>query len=441
MTKKSTHKGRIQMASKLDQAVDYIEALRIGSKLSIKSLAKDLSISDGTAYHAIKRAEQLGLVVTLPKAGTTRIRKKRALQDIDLTITSLKSLVGAECLTGEITDDFVLKDIYIGSDSALSARHALETSGNNALCIVGNRAEIQEIAIVYGANLLLVNHAQISDELLAKASDKGCVVLRTKWSPIYVMSCLTHNTKMFMQSLVDLNVRQWMRPPQFLYLDDLVADGIGIFKDYGLRKIAVVDREKTICGYLRIEAAFDADRSQRVSRVYDQKSFEEIVDISATMKDVLAHFLSGQVFYLPVVEDKKLVGILYCSDILEIVMQSQKTEKNLFQLPLLSELDEEVSGKRCIYTVKINAEIQDEQDIHSELKSVMELAVTEYCRKNKINGTELDSYYNLESTSSLAEEMYISIEEVFQGKEICVISCEAYDDRISYGRYHMTIHR
>lgn len=61
------------MSTKLDQVVEYIQNLEVGAKISIKSLAQALGISSGTAYHGIKRAEQLSLVVTLPKAGTTRI--------------------------------------------------------------------------------------------------------------------------------------------------------------------------------------------------------------------------------------------------------------------------------------------------------------------------------------------------------------------------------
>ena len=44
------------MATKHDQILMYIENLPIGDKISVRSIAKTLSVSEGTAYRAIKAA-------------------------------------------------------------------------------------------------------------------------------------------------------------------------------------------------------------------------------------------------------------------------------------------------------------------------------------------------------------------------------------------------
>ena len=51
--------------SKHQEIMDYLEALPIGKRVSVRSISNHLQVSDGTAYRAIKEAENRGLVETL----------------------------------------------------------------------------------------------------------------------------------------------------------------------------------------------------------------------------------------------------------------------------------------------------------------------------------------------------------------------------------------
>ena len=64
------------MATKHDQILKHIEELPIGDRISVRSIAKSLSVSEGTAYRAIKDAENIGLVSTIQRVGTIRIERK-----------------------------------------------------------------------------------------------------------------------------------------------------------------------------------------------------------------------------------------------------------------------------------------------------------------------------------------------------------------------------
>ena len=70
------------MSKKQDIILNHIKNLEIGSKVSIRSLADELDVSEGTAYKAIKKAEEAGYVHTRPRAGTVRIETPKALQNI-----------------------------------------------------------------------------------------------------------------------------------------------------------------------------------------------------------------------------------------------------------------------------------------------------------------------------------------------------------------------
>lgn len=49
------------MATKHDQILKHIEELPIGDRISVRSIAKSLSVSEGTAYQVSKMQKILGL--------------------------------------------------------------------------------------------------------------------------------------------------------------------------------------------------------------------------------------------------------------------------------------------------------------------------------------------------------------------------------------------
>ena len=48
--------------TKNEQIIKHIESLSIGSKISVRKIAKDLNVSEGTAYRAIKDADRKSVV-------------------------------------------------------------------------------------------------------------------------------------------------------------------------------------------------------------------------------------------------------------------------------------------------------------------------------------------------------------------------------------------
>lgn len=66
-----------QLITKHEQILQYIEGLPIGEKISVRQIAKALSVSEGTAYRAIKDAETKGFVSAIERVGTIRIEQKK----------------------------------------------------------------------------------------------------------------------------------------------------------------------------------------------------------------------------------------------------------------------------------------------------------------------------------------------------------------------------
>ena len=53
------------MSTKHQRIIEYIESLPVGEKISVRTIAKNMQLSEGTAYRAIKAAENLGIVSTI----------------------------------------------------------------------------------------------------------------------------------------------------------------------------------------------------------------------------------------------------------------------------------------------------------------------------------------------------------------------------------------
>ena len=68
--------------AKVHLVVDYIKNIEIGRKISVRSIAQELGISEGTAYKAIKECDEEGYLKPCPGRGPSgwkapRKRKSR----------------------------------------------------------------------------------------------------------------------------------------------------------------------------------------------------------------------------------------------------------------------------------------------------------------------------------------------------------------------------
>lgn len=54
----------LETMTKHEQLIRHIEALEPGTRISVRGIARELDVSEGTAYKAIKEAEELGVVAT-----------------------------------------------------------------------------------------------------------------------------------------------------------------------------------------------------------------------------------------------------------------------------------------------------------------------------------------------------------------------------------------
>ena len=140
------------MQTKHDQILKHIEDLPIGERISVRQIAKQLCVSEGTAYRAIKEAEGQGLVSTIERIGTVRIEKKQR-RDIDrLTFAEVVNIVDGTLLGGRAGLFKTLNKFVIG---AMEIEAMVKYIDPGSLVIVGNRDAVQMAALEEGAAVLV----------------------------------------------------------------------------------------------------------------------------------------------------------------------------------------------------------------------------------------------------------------------------------------------
>ena len=146
----------------------YIENLPIGEKISVRSIAKTLSVSEGTAYRAIKAAENNGLVSTIERVGTIRIEQKLKGKIENLTFEEIVQVIDGEVLGGRAGLDKLLDKFVIG---AMQIDAITRYNTPNSLMIVGDRTDVQRLALENGAAVLITGGFGTSADVIALAND------------------------------------------------------------------------------------------------------------------------------------------------------------------------------------------------------------------------------------------------------------------------------
>ncbi|WP_225048887.1 DRTGG domain-containing protein [Lacticaseibacillus kribbianus] len=175
------------MATKHEQILNYIASLGVGTKISVRTIAKHQKVSEGTAYRAIKEAENTGLVSTIERVGTIRIEQKPVNNIDSLTFRALLTLIDAKVLGGSAGLDKKLDKFVIG---AMTPSEMTRYITKNSLVILGNREDAQQAALHNGAAVLITGGFMTSDAVIAQANALSLPVLQTSYDTFTVATML-----------------------------------------------------------------------------------------------------------------------------------------------------------------------------------------------------------------------------------------------------------
>ncbi|NMO95504.1 DRTGG domain-containing protein [Paenibacillus lemnae] len=173
--------------TKHEQLVQYIESLKVGTKISVRGLAKELGVSEGTAYRAVKEAESLGIVVTKERIGTVRVERKPRNISEQLTFSDVVNIVEAHVLGGSAGLEKSLHKYVIG---AMKVEAMVQYIDAGSLMIVGNREDAHVLALKQGAGVLITGGFGTSREVKQLADSLGLPVMSSRHDTFTVASMI-----------------------------------------------------------------------------------------------------------------------------------------------------------------------------------------------------------------------------------------------------------
>ena len=125
--------------SKHQEIIAYLEELPVGKRVSVRSISNFLGVSEGTAYRAIKEAENRGLVETRPRSGTIRVKSSKVELE-HLTFKEIADITRSEVLAGQ---DGLEKEFNKFSIGAMTEKNLLRYLTEGGLLIIGDQTENQ----------------------------------------------------------------------------------------------------------------------------------------------------------------------------------------------------------------------------------------------------------------------------------------------------------
>lgn len=306
--------------TKHQQILSFIEGLAVGSKVSVRFIARELDVSEGTAYRAIKEAENKGFVRSIPKVGTIRIEGVKERQIEDLTLREVCQIAEGIVLCGyEDLDQTPNKFIIAAMELEAMERYLEE----EALCIVGNRHDAQLFALNHGAPLLITGGLDPEEDVLELARQKHLTIIQSPYDTFAV-------TTMINRALYDRLIEKelilvediMVKDVQYLTTKATIGDWHDLSQRTGHSRFPVVDEDMIVVGMITAVDVAGVELKTSVVDVMNSKPFVVGRDDSVTHISRIMVWEGWEI--AAVVDQGKLIGIISLQDVIEAYQQVQK---------------------------------------------------------------------------------------------------------------------
>lgn len=425
------------MISKNERVIEYIARLEAGEKVSVRKLAQELKVSEGTAYKSIKQAEAQGLVITKPKVGTVRITLRSSGSDADSSLAEAARSVGAVCLCGaDKAAELELPYILVADGDEMQLQDNVRRAGGDVLCILGSRPEFHKLAVELGCHILLTGGSLLADELLSQAEAKGICVFVSEQDSSTLLGMLNHRIHAELSHRDMSQVRDWMQLPRYLYHDDMVTEWYRLYSDLYYRGsgCAVVDDSLRICGTVEAMAAMNAGPSIQLSQIMDAPAPGSYVSEDMAMEELAEMLVKSDRLFTSVNSADGMSGFIGMSDVIRYFLYSGSHRhfggENSGKLEIASD---DPGGDRRMYTLQLGD--MDGQVNRSEYVNSIYSAAAWHAYSLIGRAVELDSgSINTLERLSRGGEYLISSSVLKRSAQELLLELELFNDHASYAK-------
>jgi len=311
------------LATKHEQILRHIESLKVGTKISVRQIAKDLSVSEGTAYRAIKEAENQGLVSTIERVGTIRIERKSKENFEHLTFAEIIGIVDGQVLGGREGLHKTLQKFVIGAMKRDAMLRYLE---KDSLLIIGNRTEAHELALAEGAAVLITGGFDTEDHIKRLADDLKLPIISTSYDTFTVATMINRaiDDQLIKKEIVLVgDIYTPLNETHYLKSTDTLATWYKLNKETTHTRYPVVDEQSRVVGIVTSKDVIGLEEDVTIDKVMTKapKTVFEETSLAYT-----AHMMIWEAIELvPVVgKNHRLIGLISRQDVLKALQHVQR---------------------------------------------------------------------------------------------------------------------
>ncbi|TYP71176.1 DRTGG domain-containing protein [Paenibacillus methanolicus] len=313
--------------TKHERIIQYITKLKIGTRLSVRTMAEELEVSEGTAYKAIKEAEALGLVSTKERIGTVRINRKNRGAVERLTFAEVANIVEGEVFGGASGLEKTLHKFVIGA-MELDAMSRYIDAGS--LLIVGNRDRAHGIALEHGAGVLITGGFGTSEEMKRLADERGLPVISSKFDTYTVASMINRAMydRLIKQKIMLVeDIVTYSRPIETMRTNETNRDFHALAARTGRSRFPVLDDRGRVVGMMTMKDAEGAPETQTVDKLMTRHPITAAPNIPIASA---AHTMAAEgIDLLPIVDkNRKLLATLTRSEVLDAMRYAGKQQES-----------------------------------------------------------------------------------------------------------------
>ena len=309
------------MMSKHQEIIAYLEKLPVGKRVSVRSISNYLGVSDGTAYRAIKEAENRGLVETRPRSGTVRVKSTKVVLE-HLTYHEIAEITRSEVLAGQAGLDKEFSKFSIG---AMTEQNIMRYLTEGGLLIVGDRTEIQRLALKNENAVLVTGGFSIEEDILSLADQMSIPILRTQHDT-YTVATIINRALSNIQIKTDiLTVEQVYRSAHehgFLQETDTVKDYLDLVRKNRSSRFPVINQHQMVVGVVTMRDAGDKSPYTTLDKIMTKNPF--MTGLKTNIANVSQRMIAEDFEMIPVVRSNQtLLGVITRRDILEKMSREQ----------------------------------------------------------------------------------------------------------------------
>ncbi len=309
--------------TKHEQILQYIEELPIGEKISVRQIARALSVSEGTAYRAIKDAETRGMVSAIERVGTIRIEQKKKENIEKLTFAEVVNIVDGQVLGGRNGLHKTLNKFVIG---AMQLEAMMRYTGPGNLLIVGNRVKAHELALQAGAAVLITGGFEAGEDLRKLADDLELPVISTSYDTFTVAAMINRAIydQLIKKEIVLVgDILTSVEASVFLKLGDTVGDWLEKNQETSHSRFPVVDEHLKVFGIVTAKDIMGSGREVLIDKIMTRHPLTVTLKTSVASA---AHMMIWEgIELLPVTDEQnRLQGIVSRQDVLKAMQMAQR---------------------------------------------------------------------------------------------------------------------